>query len=184
MPTELSVALKMADETTQILAAPGNLTYGILEFFALRPLYSAQLYQLYRYCKITAVDVNVQLVNTGASTVEVAIGYVPQLEASTATYVRLAEKTGSLRKIISAKGGLDRVTFTRRYGVEALLGEPVLSKYWMTNSQSLSITPLDVNEPVLSIAYRNVDGSTSNMSTTVRITYHCQFFSLELPATS
>jgi hypothetical protein len=184
MPTELSVALRYTDTLSYTLAASTNFAYGMLEFLSFRPLYTDQLYSLYRYCKVTAVDVQIEVNNTGSTAMQYAMGYVPQLAASTMSYARLTERAGTVHKNVSAKGGMDRAIISKTFGVEKCLGEPVLSKYWVSNSQSLSTSPIDVNEPVISVALQNLEGSVFSAAVALRITYHCQFFSLETPGLS
>jgi len=109
------------------------------------------------------------------------MGQVPFVDVAALTFSRLAERVDSVRRIVSTTGGMDRVTLTRTYQSERCLGEPVLSKYWMSNAQSLSSSPIDVNEPVLAIAFQPIIGVTVNAAIMLDVTYHCQFFNLETP---
>lgn len=183
MPKELSVALRSYDSTSASGSATFAASYGLVEFLNIRPLFAAQLFTIYRYCKITAVDIDFTIVNAGAVPLQVAVGYVPQTLAGAMTQERLTEKAGSIRRLISATGGMDRVTIRRTFNVEEVLGEPVLSKYWFDATQSVSATPIDTNEPVISICGAPYAGNiTASLSTVV--TFHCQFFDLTVPALS
>jgi hypothetical protein len=186
MPKELSVCLQYANQDEfGASASPVIITNGMLEFLNHNPLYAAQLFQIYRYCKVTAFQVEMDIFNKGINPLEVVVGYVPYVEIGTITAARLAEKTTSSKKMVSPAGGLDRLRINRSFNNEAILGEPFTSKYWMSYSQSLSTTPIDVLEPVLAIILAYAGGSTTvSAVANYRFKYHCQFFNLLTPSTS
>jgi hypothetical protein len=186
MPHELSVALTYASQDEfGTAASPVITTNGMLEYLNHNPLYSAQLFQIYRYCKITAFEVEIDVFNKGTNPIEVVVGSCPQVEVSTMTAARLAEKTTSVKKIVSSAGGLDRCRIRKFFNNMAILGEPFTSKYWMSYSQSLSTTPIDVNEPVLAVLLAFAGGSTTISAVlNYRYKYHCQFFELLTPNVS
>lgn len=186
MPQELSVCLAYANQDEfGTAASPIIATNGIVEFLNHNPLYAAQLFQIYRYCKVTAFEVQIDVFNKGTNPIEFVVGWCPQVEVSAITAARLSEKTTSTRKIISPAGGLDRARISKTFNGQSILGEPFTSKYWMSYSQSLSTTPIDVNEPVLAIVLAYAGGSTTVSAViNYRYKYHCQFFELLTPSTS
>jgi hypothetical protein len=186
MPRELSVCLTYASQDEfGATASPVIMTNGMLEYLNHNPLYAAQLFQIYRYAKVTAIQIELDVFNKGTNPIEVVVGHVPQVEVSAITAARLAEKTSSTKRIVSAAGGLDRTRIVKFFDAQAILGEPFTSKYWMSYSQSLSTTPIDVNEPVLAVVLAYAGGSTTVTAViNYRIKYHCQFFELLTPALS
>jgi hypothetical protein len=186
MPEELSVALRFQDrDQYNLTASPIIKGFGLLEFLNQRPLYSAELFQIYRYCKITRVDILFEVCNQISQPIQAITGFLPFVDIAGITADRLSEKIDSVRRLMSPQGGLDRVIIRKSYVCEKVIGEPVLSKYWMSNAQSLSSTPIDVNEPAL--VYVLANGGTAGVISAIvnyRITYHCQFFDLQTPALS
>jgi hypothetical protein len=186
MPKELSVSLAYQSQNVYAGTASPVINYfGMLEYLNNNPLYSAQLFQIYRYCKVTSVEIVFDVINTGATPLEVLVGTVPYVEVGALTATRLAEKTTTTRKLISPAGGLDKCRIAKFFSSESIIGEPFTSKFWMSYSQSLSTTPIDVNEPVIAtiIAFAGSSGSVFAIPN-YRIRYHCQFFDLLTPATS
>lgn len=187
MQKELSVALSFYNSTT-LVGSPGTVKslIGIVEFLGSRPLYTTQMYAIYKYCRVTAVTLQATFVNTGAVPVNMCIAVMPYSAASTATNVQMIEKPGSIRKFISQTGGLDRASIQRTASAQDWFGNPYFTKdYWIDNTQSSSSTPLDVNEPIFVLGVSDLAGAglvTGQL--TWKITFQCQFFDLQLPALS
>jgi len=129
---------------------------------------------------VTAVVTTWRVVNTGGQPIEVALGYVPQVDVAAINFARLAEKSETVNKIVSGGGGMDRASLKKTFYTERVLGEPVLSKYWISNAQSLSSSPIDVNEPVIVYIMQPLGASATGILQ-YDVVYHCQFFNLETP---
>jgi hypothetical protein len=186
MPKEFSVALRR-DDTDEYgsAASPVLQKLGLLEFLNKRPLYAAEMFTLFKYCRITAVDLRYEIWNKGTNAIDVAIGIVSNADFATLSFAQLAEKAGSTRKMISPSGGMDRIVIQKRFSTEDWVGNPNFSKYWFDQAQSVSTTPLDAEEPVIAIAVAYAGGSTTVSAVpNWRLTFHCQFFDLETPALS
>lgn len=188
IPNELSVALVNTDYDA---FGPGasfvSRKFGIVEFLAYRPLYCLELYQIYKYARITAVDIEVRVCNQSLTgPIVVALGMCPNSDYAGLTPDRAWETPGTVRRFLSVQGGMDRGTVKKTFVGQDAYGQPYLDqKYWIDVSQSSSTTPVDTNEP---IAYYMLSDSTgvSRLQCTVefKITYHIQFFDLRIPSSS
>lgn len=190
MPTRFSVALR-AHNTTAISASSESTTaIGLVEFLNRRPLYTAELFAMYRYCKVRAVTINMQVINTYTTSpvpLQAAIGVIPYDQVSSVTMDRLLETRGSVKTIVSPPGGMDRASLSRKFNVAQEFGiQPFDKTYWMTDAQSISATPVDSAEPTIVLAVDNIPSSTATYSATIDwvITYHVDFFDLVAPPAS
>jgi hypothetical protein len=75
-------------------------------------------------------------------------------------------------------GGQDRVHWSKLYAVDDWIGNAPYNKYWMTSTQAQSSTPIDVNEPIISIVIQPTQATTWSADLTVKLLYHVQFFDL------
>jgi hypothetical protein len=188
LPTELSVSLTNTDYDQ--FATPTSFSvrkFGMLEFLSYRPLYCLELYQIYKYARITAVDFELRVNNTSTTTpLMAAIGFVSNADVSGMTPDRFWERNSTVRKNISVQGGMDRAVLRKTFVPQECYGQPYLDqKFWVDVSQSASTTPIDANEPVILYALSGLDGG--NMGTSYvdwRIRYHIQFFDLRTPSSS
>lgn len=186
MPNEFSVALSYhAQDEYGSAVSPVLQSVGLLEFLNKRPLYTAEFLTMYKYVRITAVDITLNVVSKSASPLQVALGYVPYIDFASLTFDRLAERAGSVYKTLSVSGGMDRVVLRKTFDCSRCVGNPNFSKYWFNVTQSTSTTPIDSDEPVIAFATAYAGGSTT-VSAVVnwKVVYHCQFFDLETPAAS
>jgi hypothetical protein len=191
MPKEFSVAL-VDRQQIQINGIPaGSVTgyqnvYGLLEFLNKRPLYSNELYLLYKFCRVTAVTYHFEVVNTGLTPIEILFTVCPYVDAVVPpTQAQIGEKPGVVRHIISPQGGMDRRSLTKTCRAEDWFGNPYFTRdYWVNAAQSVSVTPLDVEEPVGLFCVANLSATVIASATIVsKTTYHLQFFDLELNQT-
>lgn len=188
MPAEFSVALVNTDYDA---FGPGasfvSRKFGIVEFLAYRPLYCLELYQIYKYARITAIEVELRVCNQSLTgPIVAALGMCANSDHASLTPDRAWETPGTVRRFLSVQGGMDRGSLRKTFVGQDAYGQPYLDqKYWIDVSQSASTTPVDTNEPV---AYFILSDSTgvSRLQCTVewKITYHIQFFNLRIPSSS
>lgn len=179
MPREFSVALRSREiyqldnkTTTNTIRRP------ILEFFGAAPANMAEMYALYRYCRVTATSVIFQVVNTGSTSVSIAMAPVPwsQTNASMDT-VNLSEMPGGRIQLIGSSGGFNKATLRFASRTDRLLGTPnYVDKYWIDQTQAtISVTPVDIHEPTLCFSIGST-AATYSATLLVEQTWHCQFF--------
>lgn len=186
MPKELSVALRFTDQTelgATISPLFGKL--GMVEFLNNRPGYTTELFTIYKYARVTAVDFRVCFTSKSINPIKVAIGFVPNADFASLTMPRFTDLTTTKWDIISATGGMDRTELRATYSTQNAIGNPNFSKYWMTAAQSASTTPIDNDEPVLIYGAAYAGGSTT-LGAVIdwSVVYHVQFFELETPVLS
>ena len=110
-----------------------NRTIGLFDFLNNIPQYALDAWELYRYCRICAVDVNLHVVGeqTSASTnysIEAAIGKVPFDEAASITPQELRTVSGGKYGLMS-QAGLNRILINGSFGSFDELGNPVYDRY-------------------------------------------------------
>lgn len=189
MPRELSVAL---DNTDYMAFNPSSPSYvfqifGMTEFLSYRPLYLLELYQIYKYARVTAVTFEFRVTNQSTTLpVMMAIGTSAYSDASGMTPDRFWERTTTIRKQVSVQGGLDRGVLRKTFVPQDILGQPYLDqKFWIDVSQSASTTPVDTNEPVILYCVSGLNGSGFGACTfNWKIRYHIQMFDLRTPSSS
>jgi hypothetical protein len=188
IPSEFSVALCNTDYDYFATGTSYSIRrFGMVEFLSYRPLYCLELYQIYKYARITAVDFELRVNNTSTTIpLMAAIGFASYADVAGITPDRFWERPTTIRKNISVQGGLDRVVLRKTFVPQDCYGQPYLDqKFWVDVSQSASTTPLDANEPVVLYCLSGLDGG--NMGTCYvdwRIRYHIQFFDLRTPSSS
>jgi len=188
IPNELSVSLVNTDFDSHSVASGFALRrFGIVEFLAYRPLYCLELYQIYKYCRVTAVTVQLKLVNTSATVpIVLALGQCPYADSAGLTPDRAWESIGTKRSIISVQGGMDRTTMSKTFVGQDCYGQPYLDqKYWVNASQSASTTPIDADEPIGYYMISDYSGQGAfSCKIEFKMTYHLQFFDLRIPSSS
>jgi hypothetical protein len=188
IPAEFSVSLSDYWDANVVAATDQTATtVGLLEFFNKRPIYSAELYAIYKYARVTAAEIEIELVSTSNNQVQIALGHVPYEDVAGLTISRLVQVPGSIRRTVSLSGGMDKVILRKFWNVQQLIGNPAFDKtYWIDASQSTSGTPVDAKEPVIVMIVDNLVGGTTAYSCTLnwKVTYHIQFFSLEVAGES
>ncbi len=178
MPREFSVAL--CDRINGTVTSSTTLSttfYPLVEYFGRLPMYAAQLYDIYKYSRVTAITLQIILINTGTQPVELAVAVVPYSDLAGLTLGYIVERPRSIRKIASASGGLDRVEISRTEISEQAFGNPYLDRdFWVDATQAASTTPLDSREPGIVIGTQSVTGTAASYYLEVKATYHLQFF--------
>jgi hypothetical protein len=186
MPLEFSVALRARDVLTVSASAILNsLVFSPIEYLGRTPQYMDELYAIYRYSRVTAITINAIVTNLGTAPVEVAIATMPYNDISSITLEKVIERPGSVRRLVSKSGGMDRATLTKTVIAEQAFGNPYLDRdFWIDSSQAASTTPLDSREPVTLVSAQSIDGTGASVIVEVRTTYHVQFFDLRSVAST
>jgi hypothetical protein len=179
MPKEFTVALShRSNSTISAQAAPLYYSFGILEYLSRQPGYLSQFYSIYKYSRVTAVHFDLEVVGLGAGPSEFIMGVIPFSDFGAITIPDLLEKPGSIRKLVSAAGGMDRIRMRKTCVAEEWIGNPYLTKdYWISSTQAASTTPLDTLEPIMALIFNPLTVSTGAFWE-MRTTYHIQFFDL------
>jgi hypothetical protein len=186
MPKELSVALvnRQNLSVSVPVAGPTRNIFGLLEYLGKRPLYLREFYTMYKFSRVLSVDYHFELINLTAVPFEVGFAILPTSDAGTISLEQVIEKPGSVRRAVSAIGGMDRITLQKRAVAQDWMGNPYNTRdYWVTEAQSASGTPLDADEPAGVLVIQGLTGTVA-YSLVTKITYHVQFFDLEVAPVS
>lgn len=186
IPTQMNFALRTSFSYSRSAALlPATTRYGIFEFLSDTPQFLPQMYAIYKYAKLAAVDVHFEVVNTGAEPLLCALGSLPHIDSSLAMPPQqVAERPHSISKVVGGANGMNRAILSKRFIAAQELGQPVFDRqYWIDAAQSLSSTPVDANAPVAAASVGNVllGGTSVTFQANVRVTYHVQFFDLVSP---
>ncbi len=183
LPRELSTALSYKYVDNRVgNTNPSSFTFGLFEFLNQRPMFSSELFNIYRYCRITAVHIRAECVNTGSEPVIIAIGTIPWA-AATSTFdpYLIAERPRSISRLAGLSTGMSRVTLNKTYMSFDELGNPVYDKtHFFDSVQSISTTPQDQEAPAVIVSVDSADPTkTWSALTTYHVTYHTQWFELQ-----
>lgn len=167
-------------------AGPYRRSVGLFDYLNHIPQYVLDAYELYRYSRICSVDVKLIVVGemTSASTnyaIEAGMARLPYDEAISTTPQELRTVRAG-RYALAAQAGSNRLQLHGSYGSFDELGNPVYDRtYWQTLSEAISVTPIDVNRPVIAVAVASTLSNPVTASLNLSVTYHMQFFDLEVP---
>lgn len=105
---------------------------------------------------------------------------LPYSDGVSPSTTQVGEKPGVVRKIVSAKGGMDKGVLQKTCVAQDWFGNNYFTKdYWINHAQSSSTSPLDDDEPCFVFQVTPViPGQTIAWALTTRITYHLQYFDL------
>ncbi len=163
-----------------------NRVIGLFEFLNQLPQYANDAFELYRFSRICAVEIKLIAVGemTSASTnyaFEAGMGRLPYDEAISSTPQELRTVRGG-KYALAAQAGSNRLSLSGFYGSFDELGNPVYDRtYWQTYTEAINTTPVEPSRPVVAVAVKSVLGNNVNVSINLTITYHMQFFDLEIP---
>jgi hypothetical protein len=160
---------------------PSLTTFGLLEFLSSVPGYTARLYDMYKWCKILSTEVTYNIVNTSSNPVQFVAAVIPHNGTLGLSIDRAAEIAGSTVRLLSAQGGLDKVSIHKKYNTQSMVGSKVAEKYWVNLAQASSGTPLEAEEPVMFLMAQPLISVNWSSQVVVDITYHCEFFDLNAP---
>jgi len=162
-----------------------NRTIGLFNFLNQIPEYAPEMYTLYRYCRITGVDVTLEVsaqTTSGANAfgIEAAMARIPFDQSAGITPQALRLVRDSRYSLIS-QIGMNRCVLRAHYGSFDELGNPVYDRiYWQSLADASVTTPTDVSTPVVACSVRSVVGDNAIVSCNLTVCYHLQFFELEL----
>jgi hypothetical protein len=194
-PKEFSFHSAHYERGVQNITGTGafGIVVGIFEFLNRRPLYVQEYFNLYKYCRITGVDIqfevnnlDAQLFDGNGSNLNMVVGTLPFEDYSAVNIRRLIESPDSKWKTVGNAQGISRSVIHRSYASQNMFGNPVFAtQYWMSQTQSVLTTPQDVRVPIAVCAVSQPDADiASRFSYSVRATYHMQFFDRILPEPS
>jgi hypothetical protein len=183
LPRNFRVALRSRQSLgpSGSTGVPSLATFGLLEFLSSVPGYTNDLYDIYKWCKILSTEVTYNIVSTTSNPVQVVCAVLPNNTTLGMTIDRAAEIPGSVVKMLSPQGGLDKVEITRKYNTQTMVGSRVAEKYWINKVQAASSTPLEAEEPVMFLMAQPLISVNWSTQLIVDITYHCEFFDLNPP---
>jgi len=173
------------NRTIEVDLSAGQFQWGIglFDYLGYIPEYALECYQLYRYSRITGVDVTLTVVGESDEAnqnfaYEAAMAKIPYnqigLSPSALKLVR-----GS-RYSLNPTAGMNKTILKESFGSFDELGNPVLDRqFWQNITEATAVTPPDLDRPVVGIAVRVVNGNRGIVSVNVSATYHMQFFELE-----
>jgi len=144
-------------------------------------MFLPELYEIYRYARITAVHIQMEVTNTGSVPLAIATATLPFASISlTGSPLALMERPRSVFKSCAGSGGVSKAVIRKLFHSFDELGNPTYDhKYWVDVTQAASATPQDTNEPAIACAVGALDEtSTWAAIVTYRITYHIQWFEL------
>jgi hypothetical protein len=164
---------------------PAVRIFGLIDFYNQLPAYAASFYQIYKYARINAITLHVELVTTGTEPMIIAADILPYTQAnSTAVDPHfIASRPRAISRICGASAGMSRVTLNRTYKTAESLGQLNYSdSAWQSYSEALSVIP-DPDHPFLCISMDSVNAAGIwGADAAYRITYHMQFFELQDPS--
>lgn len=159
-------------------------TFGLFEFLNDVPGYTTELYTLYRYAKIHAVSVHIDIINNGGTPLTVAMAAVPDNSLTSSTTPReLTEARGSVYVMTGGSSAYNRATLKKLYFSENELGQRTFEKaHWITQAQAVSAAVRNREDPLIAVISQASDGvSSSSWILTYRCVYHVEWFSPVLP---
>lgn len=156
---------------------------GLFDYLNYLPEYALECYRLYRYSRISAVDVTLTVVGEADEanlnfSFEAAMARIPfdqvGLSPSELKLVR-----GSKFSLVPT-AGMNKTVLKGHFGSFDELGNPVFDRtYWQTLAEASNTTPVDGNRPVVGMAVRTINGNRGQVSINISAVYHMQFFELE-----
>lgn len=183
MPRQLQVCLKDVYSTT-LSGTPGQylqIRLGMFEPLGRTPAWMATLYTLYKYAKIVRWQVDMDVVNLSSDALQTVSALVPFADSTLYTNINVpGEQPGAIVKLISPKGGIDKIKIKHDVDLQKLLGDDPASKWWITQAQSQSSSPLSTEESVFIAGFQPATSVSWTAFTRATVRYHFEFFDLEL----
>ena len=183
LPREFSVALKFTQfDKRNSNTQPSSFAFGLFEPLGNKPQFMNEMFAIYRYAKILAVSIRMEVVNVSGTPLLHALAPIPWGAATTTFDPQLlAERPRSVSKLVSASSGIGKSTISRKYFSFDELGVPVYDKqHYFDSAQASASTPQDQEAPAILGSIGAADQtSTWAALTTYTIVYHLQFFDLQ-----
>jgi hypothetical protein len=150
------------------------------------PLYIDAFYQIYDWSMIKQVDFEFTAINLDSVPYDIVLGVVPYYQAASITLDQLKETNGSVVKSIGLSTGQSKCVIKKSFNVAHHLGvNSTTRQLWLNIVDARSTTPADTGHPaVVFKAGPITTGAVSGISVTTKITFHIEFFELQIPAIS
>jgi hypothetical protein len=184
LPRELSVALKYQyHDRRDSNTTPSAYVFGLFEYLNQKPMFSSELFNMYRLCRVTAVHIKAEIINL-SSTVPLilSVGTLPWSSAtSTFDPYLIAERPRAVSRTVATSTGMSRAIINKTYFSFDELGNPVYdAQHYFDSVQAGSSTPQDQEAPCVIVSVGAADStSTWTGLTTYTVTYHVQYFELQ-----
>ena len=186
LPQEMEFS--SAYSTYDIRAAnttPSVQIFGLIDFYNQLPAFAASFYQIYKYARINAVTVHVELVSTGSEPLIIAADVLPYSQANSSLVDPhyIAARPRAISRIVGGSSGASRVVLRKTWKTAETLGQLNYSdSAWQSYTEALSVLP-DADHPFVCVAVDSVLSSATWAGEAVyRVTYHMQFFELQDPS--
>lgn len=183
LPREMNVSLCYSTQETVAGSGVVHLTrFGLFEPLNKVPLYMPELFNIYRYARITAVRVQQEVVNTGVPPLKMVQAVAPWND--TVAIGSLSQKPTSIIKSVGAATGMSRGVISKTWYSQEELGNPVFDKeHWFTLVQATSTTPQDQSAPAVFTAVYSLSSSIWSAELYWKVSYSLQFFDMEIAPT-
>jgi len=181
LPHEFQISLKRTatDERTGGQTTQAATKWPLLEFNGVLPLFAAELYQIYRFCRITAIHLQMEVVNTSSTQPLTCVMCVlPLVRVNAITDPRgMSDIPNALTKQVGLSTGFSRVVLNKTFVAQKELGQSIHSgsEFTQTYSEALSAASQDDFPSI----YAGVIASSTGGNWTGIIkyvaTYHLEF---------
>jgi hypothetical protein len=186
LPREMEFSSKYS--TYDIRAAnttPSTRLFGLIDFYNQLPAYAASFYQIYKYARINAITLEVEVVCTGTEPVIIAADILPYTQANSSLVDPhfIASRPRAISKITGSATGMSRVSLRKTWKTAECTGQLNYSDVaWQSYSEALSVIP-DPDHPFLCVSVDSVLSSGTWAAEVVyHVTYHMQFFEQQDPS--
>ena len=186
LPREMEFSSKYSTYDIRLAnTTPSTFVFGLIDFYNQLPAYAASFYQIYKYARINAIHVQVELVSTGTEPLLIAMDVLPYSQA-TSTFVDphfIASRPRAVSKMVGTSTGMSRIMLNKTYKTAESLGQLNYSdSAWQSYSEALSVLP-DPDHPFVCISVDSVLASaTWSADAVYHVTYHMQFFEQQDPS--
>jgi hypothetical protein len=173
-PKEFSVALRCEEYSTVSTSTIQRMIVPLFEFLGRNPANLVQMYNMYEFAKITAITFHIDLATSTTTPFLIVGGVLPYSASSTVAPSDLAGQADSKARLASV---FQKTRISWTLPAEKYLGNVLQSsQFWINKAQSLSSTPVSVEEPTFVLVTQHPTGATMDYIYQTVITYHCQFF--------
>jgi hypothetical protein len=150
------------------------------------PLYLDAFYQIYDWSIIKQIDFEFTAINLDTVPYDIVLGVVPYYQAASVTLDQLKETNCSVVKSLGSSAGQGRSVIKKSFNVAHELGvNSTTRQLWMNIADARALTPMDTGHPaVVFKAGPITTGALNGISVTTKITFHIEFFELQMPAIS
>jgi hypothetical protein len=186
LPREFEFSSKYSTYDIRLAnTTPATKVFGLLDFYNQLPSYTASVYQIYKFARINAITLKVEVVCTGTEPVIIAADILPYSQAiSTSVDPHfIASRPRAISKITGSSTGMSKATLSKTYQTAECLGQLDYSdSAWQSYSEAISVLP-NADNPFLCISVDSVlSTGTWAAEIVYHVTYHMQFFEQQDPS--